>query len=91
MAVSILTKKGQTTIPKEIRAFLKLEAEDKILYQVENDKVIMRPLKGSIFDLRGIVKTEEKPADFEKIRKVTTKRMTRKIVEGYGESFLLWK
>jgi AbrB family looped-hinge helix DNA binding protein len=82
MAVSILTKKGQTTIPKEIRAFLKLEAEDKILYQVENDKVTMRPLKGSIFDLRGIVKTEEKPVDFEKIRKATTKRISRKIVEG---------
>jgi len=82
MAVSILTKKGQTTIPKEIRAFLKLEAEDKILYQVENDKVIMRPLRGSILDLRGRIKTEEKSVDFKKIRKVTIKKMTRKIVEG---------
>ncbi len=82
MAISILTKKGQTTIPKEIRAFLKLEAKDKIIYQVENDKVIMRPLKGSILDLRGSVKTEEKPVDFERIRKVTRKRIAHKIVEG---------
>lgn len=82
MAVSIVTTKGQTTIPKAIRAFLKLEAKDKILYQVENDKVIMRPLKGDILDLRGSVKTEEKPVDFEKIRKVTRKRIARKIVEG---------
>ena len=82
MAVSILTKKGQTTIPKKIRAFLKLEARDKILYQVENDKVTMRSLKGSIFDLRGSVKIEEKPVDFRKIRKVTKKRVARKIVEG---------
>jgi AbrB family looped-hinge helix DNA binding protein len=82
VAVSIVTTKGQTTIPKAIRAFLKLEAKDKILYQVENDKVIMRPLKGDILDLRGSVKTEEKPVDFEKIRKVTRKRIARKIVEG---------
>ncbi len=82
MAVSIVTTKGQTTIPKAIRAFLKLEAKDKILYQVENDKVIMRPLKGDILDLRGSVKTEEKPVDFEKIRKVTRKRIASKIVEG---------
>jgi AbrB family looped-hinge helix DNA binding protein len=82
MAISILTKKGQTTIPKEIRTFLKLEAKDKIIYQVENDKVIMRPLKGSILDLRGSVKTEEKPVDFERIRKVTRKRIAHKIVEG---------
>jgi len=82
MAVSIVTTKGQTTIPKAIRAFLKLEAKDKILYQVENDKVIMRPLKGDILDLRGSVKTEDKPVDFEKIRKVTRKRIASKIVEG---------
>jgi AbrB family looped-hinge helix DNA binding protein len=82
MAISILTKKGQTTIPKEIRTFLKLEAKDKIIYQVENDKVIMRPLKGNILDLRGSVKTEEKPVDFERIRKVTRKRIAHKIVEG---------
>ncbi len=82
MAVSIVTTKGQTTIPKSIRAFLKLEAKDKIFYQVENDKVIMRPLKGDILDLRGSVKTEEKPVDFKKIRKVTRKRIARKIVEG---------
>ncbi len=82
MAVSIVTTKGQTTIPKSIRAFLKLEAKDKILYQVENEKVIMRPLEGDILDLRGSVKTEEKPVDFKKIRKVTRKRIARKIVEG---------
>jgi AbrB family looped-hinge helix DNA binding protein len=82
MAVSILTTKGQTTIPKEIRAFLRLEAKDKILYQVENDKVIMRPLKGDILDLRGSVKTEEKPVDFGEIRKVTKKRIAQKIIEG---------
>ena len=82
MAVSILTTKGQTTIPKEIRAFLKLEAKDKILYQVENDKVIIRPLKGNILDLRGSVKTEEKPVDFQKIRKQTKKKVARKIVQG---------
>jgi antitoxin PrlF len=82
MAVSILTTKGQTTIPKEIRAFLKLEAKDKILYQVENDKVVMRPLKGDILDLRGSVKTEKKPVEFEKIREITKKRIARKIVKG---------
>ena len=82
MAVSILTTKGQTTIPKEIRAFLKLEAKDKILQQVENDKVIIRPLKGNILDLRGSVKTEEKPVDFQKIRKQTKKKVARKIVQG---------
>ncbi len=83
MAVSVITKKGQTTIPKEIRTFLKLEPEDKIFYQVEKDKVIIRPLKGNILDLRGSIKTKEKPVDFEKIRKKTKKMIARKIAEGH--------
>ena len=73
MAVSILTTKGQTTIPKEIRAFLKLEAKDKILYQVENDKVIIRPLKGNILDLRGI-KLVSMRNQISWVRKISKKR-----------------
>jgi hypothetical protein len=42
----------------------------------------MRPLKGDILELRGRVKTEEKPIDFGKIRKETKKRIARKIIEG---------
>ena len=42
MPVSVLSKKGQTTIPKEIRKFLKLESKDKILYQIEGKRVIIK-------------------------------------------------
>lgn len=81
MPVSILTKKGQTTIPKDIRNLLKLKTNDKILYLVEGKKVILKPLKGSILDLRGSVATREKPVDFKKLRDDTRKKVARKIIE----------
>jgi len=81
MPVSILTQKGQTTIPKEIRKFLKLEPNDKILYQVEGQRVILKPLKGNILDLRGSVTAKKQPIDFDKLRADTKKRIARKIAE----------
>ena len=55
MPVSVLTSKGQTTIPKDVRNFLGLEPNDKIFYPVEGERVVLKPLKGNILDLRGRV------------------------------------
>ena len=82
MPVSILTKKWQTTIPKDIRNILKLEPNDKILYLLEGERVILKPLKGNILDLRGSVETKEKPIDFKKLRVDTKKKVARKVAEG---------
>jgi len=81
MPVSILTSKGQTTIPKDVRNFLGLEPNDKIFYMVEGKRVILKPLKGNILDLRGSVATKDKPIDFKKLRDTTRKKVARKIVE----------
>lgn len=80
MSMSVLTKKGQTTIPKDIRNFLNLAPNDKILYLMEGNKVVIKPLKGNILDLKGSVKTKDKPIDFEKLRSETKKKVARKIV-----------
>ena len=82
MSMSILTKKYQTTIPKEIRNLLKLKPNDKIIYLTEGEKVILKPLRGNILELRGSVRTKKKPIDFKKLREDTRKIVTRKILEG---------
>ncbi|MDL1959758.1 MAG: type II toxin-antitoxin system PrlF family antitoxin [Deltaproteobacteria bacterium] len=82
MPISVLTKKWQTTIPKDVRNLLKLEPSDKILYLIEGERVILKPLRGNILDLRGSVATKEKPIDFTKLRGDTKKKIARKIAEG---------
>jgi len=82
MSMSVLTKKkGQTTIPKDIRNFLNLAPHDKILYLMEGKKVVIKPLKGNILDLKGSVKAKDKPIDFKKLRSETKKKVARKIVK----------
>jgi len=77
---SVITRKGQTTIPKEIRTFLKLEPNDKIFYIVEGEKVVLKPLRGDILELRGSVPAKDHPTDFDKVLKTVRKKVAKKIV-----------
>ena len=82
MHQSVITKKGQTTIPKEIRAFLKLGPNDKLFYIIEGEKVGLKPLRGDILELRGSVPAKEMPTDFNKVLKQTRKKVAKKIARG---------
>jgi len=84
MPVSVLTKKWQTTIPKDVRNLLGLKPKDRIFYLIEGERVVLKPLKGNILDLRGSVNTKEKPIDFKKLRDNTRKKVARRIVEEAG-------
>jgi len=56
MAVSTLTAKGQTTIPKAIRDHLKLRPGNRIDFVVEGDgRVVLRPATVDIRELRGVL------------------------------------
>lgn len=47
-AHSILTSKGQTTVPSRIREALRLKAGDRILYEIKGDTVVIRPHPGAM-------------------------------------------
>ena len=44
MAVSRLTKKYQTTVPADVRKFLKLAEGDKVDFEICNNQVILRKI-----------------------------------------------
>lgn len=78
MLESVLTSKGQTTIPKEIRQFLGLKPKDRLFYLIEDGKVILKPLHGDILELRGSVSPRQRPEDFDAIRSATLKTVAKK-------------
>jgi len=78
---SVMTSKGQTTIPKEIRKLLNLKPKDRLFYLVEEGKVVLKPLHGDILELRGSVPAKERPEDFDAIRAATRKAVAKKIVK----------
>ncbi len=69
MHVSTITSKGQTTIPKEVRVFLSLKANDKIVFIPDGKRIFLSPINGTILDLAGSVKHGgRKPISFSKLR-----------------------
>jgi len=82
MPISILTSKGQTTIPKEVRKALNLRPSEKVIIVVEGNRAILQPLKGNLLDIGGSVKISdrEKPIEFKKVREEVRKLVSKKIV-----------
>ncbi|MFA5515060.1 MAG: AbrB/MazE/SpoVT family DNA-binding domain-containing protein [Desulfuromonadales bacterium] len=77
-----VTSKGQVTIPIEIRKKLGIRSEDKVDFILEEDRVILRPVK-TLRDLRGAVQAKGK-GDFAAERsaaKVTVARRVREELE----------
>jgi antitoxin PrlF len=79
MAVSTLTAKGQTTIPKKIRSHLKLHPGDRIDFIVqENGKVVLEPATLDVRDLEGILhRPGMKAVSVEGMAKAVKKRFKR--------------
>ncbi|RZD16852.1 MAG: AbrB/MazE/SpoVT family DNA-binding domain-containing protein [Candidatus Acididesulfobacter guangdongensis] len=81
MSVSTLTKKGQVTIPKEIRNILGIKEHDKVMFVKKDGDIILKHISGDIFDLRGSLKPIKEYEDFEKIRNIARKSAAKKIIE----------
>lgn len=81
MPISVLSSKGQMTIPKEIRKALNLRPSEKVIIVVEGNQAILQPLRGSLLDIGGSVKItdREKPIEFKKVREEVKKRVAKKI------------
>lgn len=82
MHFSIITSKGQTTIPKAIRAFLHLKPNDKVVYVPDGKKVFLTPVNGNILGLRGSVKhSSGKPINFSKLREEVKEKIAKEAME----------
>jgi antitoxin PrlF len=79
MSTSVITRKGQVTIPKDLRDFLGLEEGQKVYFIRRGDEVILKVLRGNILDLKGSVKPSKRPEDFERIRESVKKETSGRI------------
>lgn len=76
MASSTITAKGQTTIPKEIRDYLKLRPGNRIDYVVDGEgMVVLRPATFDIRDLHGVLhRPDQKHLAVEEMKRVVRER-----------------
>ena len=86
MPISVVTVKGQTTIPKPIRERLRLQPKDKLLYLVEGSEVIVRAVHADIRNLKGVFRGAVKgPIDFKKLREKTKRVVASRVLKEFRE------
>ncbi len=80
MPASTITSKGQTTIPKKVREYLKLHPGDRIDFVISPDgEVMMRAATLDIRELKGFLyRKGMKPVSTEAMNRTIRKRFERK-------------
>ena len=76
MSITSMTKKGQVTIPVEVRRALQIKEKDRVEITVEGDKAVVRKVARAS-ELRGSVSVgkAQKGVSWKKIeRKIATVR-----------------
>ncbi|MHB1326256.1 MAG: AbrB/MazE/SpoVT family DNA-binding domain-containing protein [Thermoleophilia bacterium] len=76
---STLTSKGQTTIPNQIRKQMGLKAGDGLLYSVEGDHLVVKPVKGTLLDAYASVEPKQRPEDFSRTKRQVRGQRAKKI------------
>jgi len=77
MSGSTLTRKGQVTIPKDIRDSLGIKEGDRVFFVQRGDEVVLKVLQGTILDLKGSVPVNS-AQDFDEVRRKVKKTVGRR-------------
>ena len=76
MTHSIITSKGQITIPKSVRSRLNLKTGDKIDFEIQNGTIRLIPVSKSVSDVFGMLSGKSgKTHSIDEINERLKKRM----------------
>jgi AbrB family looped-hinge helix DNA binding protein len=65
---STVTRKGQVTIPLQVRRLLGLRPNSRVVFSVEGDKVYLAAEAETLESIYGAVKPISQPEDFQRLR-----------------------
>lgn len=83
--LTVVTRKGQITVPAEIRRALGIKKGDKVAFVMEDDQVRLVP-KGSVVEnTAGMLKSKEPPLTAEALRDVAEKAIAEEAARRMGE------
>jgi AbrB family looped-hinge helix DNA binding protein len=82
--VSIVTRKGQITIPAEFRKALGLKEGDKVALSLEEGKVRLSPSESVVARTAGVFKTDEPAKTTEELRVLAEEAIAADVMERSG-------
>jgi antitoxin PrlF len=74
-------RRGQITLPREVRRRIKVDEGDQIAFIIEGEQVIIKPITQSLLDLRGSVQVTGEQ-DFDAIRADVKAKRARQDSDG---------
>lgn len=74
-----ITSKGQITLPKEVRKALNVCAGNVVIFEKEDDKVVIKPAR-TLKEFKGFLKGKGK-ADFYEMRKKAKEYVGKKVAQ----------
>jgi antitoxin PrlF len=81
-----ITFKGQVTIPKMIRNALAIKEGDSVIFSVEGDRAVLRPIKKrALVDFYGILPATKPYPDLEAVRKEVHEKRAKRFQKGADE------
>lgn len=75
-----LTRKGQVTIPVEVRRAIGLKPREKVRFEVEGDVIKMKRAPSKVLAGYGAVAPRKRPEDFQETRKEFEKAVAEEAV-----------
>ena len=81
-----ITIKGQITIPKKIRDSLSMKEGDSVIFSVEGDHAVLRPLKKkALADFHGSLTATKPFPGMEEVRKEVHEKIAKRLYGGGKE------
>lgn len=77
---STVTKRGQVTIPLEIRRLMGLHPHDKVAFEVEGDVVKIRRASSKLLQGYGAVTPKRKPEHLRELRENFEKGVAEDVI-----------
>ena len=76
-----ITDKGQVTIPVAIRNILRIEPSSRLIFSIEEERIIAEPVKNDFLDLYGSIKTNKKTLSIKSVRRIMMKKIAKNIAK----------
>lgn len=74
--VATITDKGQVTIPIAIRKIFNLQPSSRLIFSIDEERIIAQSIKTDLLSLYGSIKTKsKKPINLRKIRQIIRKKI----------------
>ena len=79
--VGVITRKGQVTVPAELRHRLGLKQGDRVIFDLQDNQVVLRPTASVISATAGIFKSDQPARTAEELRAASEEAIAAEVEE----------